>query len=138
MATPTFVTHVLLVDDDPDDCRFFEEALAAVAPQVSLRSLPEGDGLLEEVEEWRPSLIVMDYNLPRENGIELLALLQAHPVFRAIPVVMWSTGHLPAIVAAAYAAGIRYFFAKPWKLEVLQEQLSVLPGLIYSPATYTC
>ncbi|MEI6949863.1 response regulator [Paraflavisolibacter sp. H34] len=110
--------HILVVDDDEDDRRFFQEAIARACPWMVVTFLGDTDHLLEALECTGPSLVFIDYKLPGENGIEGVQRMRRHPRFRALPVVMWSTGNLPAVAAAAYGAGVQHFLEKPWDLAV--------------------
>jgi CheY-like chemotaxis protein len=82
------------------------------------------------VEQCRPSLIVMDYKLPKENGIECVQQLKTHPQFCMIPVIMWSTSGIYSQVKAAYKAGVQAYFEKPWSLNALVEKLQGLALLL--------
>ena len=80
--TPT----ILLIDDDEDDCSLFQEAIMEIAPSITLTCLQSTDHLFEAIENTQPVLIFMDFKLPKENGIDCLRRLKAHPVFNTIPV----------------------------------------------------
>ncbi|MEI6948169.1 response regulator [Paraflavisolibacter sp. H34] len=114
---------ILLVDDDADDRCLFREALATAAPLASLHCLCDGEELLETIEGTGPALIFIDYNLPREDGIEYVRRLKAHPLYNNIPVIMWSGSSMAKHVAAAYGAGVQLFFEKPWEIERLIQKL---------------
>ena len=129
MTHTNYFTRILLVDDDREDCSLFQEALSEAAPEAALSCVEGGKNLLGEVEACRPSLIVIDYKLTRENGIECVQQLKAHPEFRAIPVVMWSTSALFSQIKAAYGAGVHHYFEKPWNINELVEKLKVLVAL---------
>ncbi|MEI6948150.1 response regulator [Paraflavisolibacter sp. H34] len=115
--------RILLVDDDRDDCFLLQEALDRVAPQTALTWLDDAGELWETMADRMPGLIVLDYKLPKEDGIYWLHQLKAHPAYRHIPVVLWSTSSLKAIVADAYRAGAQQYLEKPWEVTLLADAL---------------
>ncbi|MEI6945560.1 hypothetical protein V9K67_00055 [Paraflavisolibacter sp. H34] len=90
MPARNFPFCVLLLENDPEECRLFAEALAAVAPCATLSCLTEGGCLLEAVENCFPSLIVVGHRYAGENGADGLKRIRSHPVYQFIPVVLWS------------------------------------------------
>ncbi|MEI6950535.1 response regulator [Paraflavisolibacter sp. H34] len=95
---------------------------------ASLGCLEEGVNLAAEVESCHSSLIVIEYKLTKEDGIECVRQLKAHPEYRAIPVIMWSTPDILLHVKAAFQAGVQYYFQKPWSITELAEKLNSLIG----------
>jgi len=87
-------SYIIYVDDDPDDVLLLREAFTDV-DGFELVTLSNGAELLRylEIVPAPPSLIILDINMPVLNGCETLRLLKQHPVFRKLPVVMFSTGH---------------------------------------------
>lgn len=105
--------HILLIDDDEDDRQLFEQVLEIISADVLATCLPDVNALFETLEKTQPFLIFMDYRLPKRNGIECLKQIKAHPDFKDIPVVMWSTTGAPANIKAAYEAGAWLYKEKP-------------------------
>lgn len=123
------IPNILLIDDDEDDCRFFELAIAEISPLIAIRCLQNTDQLYEFIKSTKPSLIVIDFRLPKESGIDCLKWLKCHPEFKTIPVVMWSTGGLLNNVVNAYKAGVQCYLEKPWDLRELVDKLkSIIQG----------
>lgn len=116
---------ILLLDDNLDIAQIVEEVLAYEGYQV--RSVSTCNGFLSLVEDFQPDLILMDYRLKDGNGGELCRQVKDHPVFGAIPVVIFT----------AYAqAGFEFkkfgcdgFIEKPFDLDKLMETVQ---GLLYS------
>jgi DNA-binding NtrC family response regulator len=117
------VHTVLLIDDDADDCSFFQEALAGFSPHIAFRCMAHTDHLFEVIAITNPFLIVVDFKLAGENGVDCLRKLKAHPLWMHIPVVMWSTSGIPCNVRAAYEAGAMDFLIKPWNIHALRCEL---------------
>ena len=85
---------VLLVEDDPGDVVLIEEAFEHNKVRNSLKIV--GDGVeamafLRDPANSRPDLVLLDLNLPRKDGREVLAEIKSDPELRSIPVVVLTT-----------------------------------------------
>jgi CheY-like chemotaxis protein len=111
---------VLLVEDDPGDVVIAREALRAGKLKSKLSVVPDGveamsylrreDGYAD-VE--RPDLILLDLNLPRKSGHEVLAEVKADPQLRKIPIVVLSTSSAAEDVELSYENYANVFVTKP-------------------------
>ncbi|MCU7552581.1 response regulator [Chitinophagaceae bacterium LB-8] len=117
--------NILLIDDDTDDCLLFEQAMRKVSSDFALSCLPGIDNLYDAIAINQPSMIFIDMQLPKKNGIECLKQIKGHPDFKDIPVVMWSTSHISSYVYTAYREGANYFFQKPCSFSELVNELEV-------------
>jgi CheY-like chemotaxis protein len=88
---------ILLADDNPDDHTFIRDAFTYVNANVELKILGSGQELLQQLkfvrDEDLPSLIVLDYNMPKMNGAEVLKVLLKEERFRHIPKIILSTSY---------------------------------------------
>lgn len=118
MTDQTHVT-VLLVEDDPGDALLTREALegrsrtrlelvtdGAEAIAYLRREAPHQDAV-------RPDLILLDLNLPRRDGREVLAELKADPDLAPIPVVILTTSHAHEDIVRSYDLHANAYVAKP-------------------------
>jgi CheY-like chemotaxis protein len=129
----TTVNHtktILLIDDDEDDCLFLSHALAAVSNNITLSCLHDVNNLfetlLETIDVNKPSLIFIDFYMPKRNGLDLLRLIKKHPDYKHIPVVMWSTSCIRSNVAAAYREGAQAFVQKPSSFNQFVQELRAI------------
>jgi two-component system, chemotaxis family, response regulator Rcp1 len=111
---------VLLVEDDPGDVVIAREALRAgrvdsrlsvVSDGVEAMSYLRREAGYEDVE--RPDLILLDLNLPKKSGHEVLAEVKADPELRKIPVVVLSTSSATEDVEQSYQNYANVFVTKP-------------------------
>jgi CheY-like chemotaxis protein len=112
--------HILLVEDDPADAMLVEEALLDSGEDRALIQVPDGIAALEHLRDPaqpRPDLIVLDLNLPRMNGAEMLKILKDDDALKAIPVVILTTSAAGEDVSAAYAAHANAYVVKPVNLD---------------------
>ncbi len=111
---------VMLVDDDEDDRFFIREALEKTIPNIRVVEAEDGQSLLtllhdsdQQQADQAVSIILLDMNMPRLNGLETVSAIRANPFVAHIPAVMISTTAQPELVATAYAKGINSFIKKP-------------------------
>jgi chemotaxis family two-component system response regulator Rcp1 len=111
---------VLLVEDDPGDVVIAEEALKAGNLPTQLDVVSDGVEAMAYLRHQgryararRPDLILLDLNLPRMSGHEVLAELKSDPALRRIPVVVLSTSVAPQDVARSYDLHANVYVAKP-------------------------
>jgi two-component system response regulator len=127
------VHAILLVEDNPADIKITQRALkesASVAELIVVRDGQEAvDYLLRQGPyaqrgPWRcPDLILLDLNLPRLNGREVLERIRATPALRAVPVVVLTTSRRMEDVQDLYAAGANTYIEKPQDFQRFVEVL---------------
>ena len=113
-------THILLVEDNPGDVRLIREAMAATRDSTHLHVVGDGEQAMEFLrreagfrEAVPPDLVLLDLNLPRKDGREVLAEMQGDPVLRIIPVIVLTSSAAPQDVRSAYALNANCFVTKP-------------------------
>jgi CheY-like chemotaxis protein len=87
----TTIKSILLVDDDLDDQKFFDEALKLVDRSIQLHTAKDGVDAIGQLEIHTPDMILLDLNMPRMNGVQFLQELKTSNRFRNIPVVIYSS-----------------------------------------------
>ncbi|WSS24681.1 response regulator [Streptomyces sp. NBC_01190] len=136
---PTRTFSVLLVEDDPADALLVEEALTdrGVATREIRRAI-DGIAALEHLRSpanQRPDLIVLDLNMPRMNGRELLAVLKDDEELRTIPVVVLTTSATPDDIAGAYSQHANAYVTKPVNLDDFLEAVRGIDDFFFETAT---
>jgi CheY-like chemotaxis protein len=120
MNALTYPYDILLVEDDPADALLIEGALLDRGPARAVTQVDDGVAALERLRDpacGRPDLIVMDLNMPRMNGHELLAILKDDQDLMIIPVVVLTTSNAPADVIGAYRRHANAYITKPVNLD---------------------
>lgn len=116
--------EVLLVEDNPGDVRLTEEAFREGRVPVNLTVASDGVEAMEilnrqgeHAEKPRPELILLDLNLPRKTGREVLTEIKADETLRRIPVIVMTTSKAQLDVERAYALNANCYVAKPVDLD---------------------
>lgn len=105
---------VLIVDDEPDIVRLLRVALRPEG--FRLLSANDGETALRLARAERPSLILMDWNMPGRNGLEVCRALRAEtdPQLRDIPIVLLTAQSGEEHIEAGFAAGVTDYLTKPF------------------------
>lgn len=115
--------RLLLVEDSVADAKLVAMALeesGSTSEMVRAEDGAEALVLLDAVaagDAPRPDLVLLDVNLPRVGGIDVLRRIKADPDLRTVPVVVFSTSRSDVDVSAAYACGASSYVVKPVDLQ---------------------
>ena len=115
---------LLLVEDNPGDVRLTQEALREAPFQVKLRVASDGVEALDFLRKRgkyadapRPDLILLDLNLPRVTGPEVLSEIKSDPDLKRIPVLVMTTSREPRDIQKAYGLNANCYITKPILLD---------------------
>jgi two-component system, chemotaxis family, response regulator Rcp1 len=118
------VIEILLVEDNPGDARLTREALRDGKVRNRLHVVPDGVEAMaflrrqgQYAEAPRPDLVLLDLNLPRKSGREVLAEVKSDPELARIPVVVLTTSKADEDVAKAYEYHANCYITKPVDFE---------------------
>lgn len=120
--------HILLVEDNPGDARLILEALkesklnahvSIVGDGVEAMAFLRREGRYSTAE--RPNLMLLDLNLPRKDGRELLEEIKKDPVFKLIPVLVLTTSASNDDILSSYARHANSYITKPADMDEFME-----------------
>lgn len=133
--------RILLVEDSPSDVRLIREALKDTPVAVQLTVAEDGVQATEYLQQSeaglvsRPDLVLLDLNLPRKNGREVLAEVKSSPGLKQIPVLVMTSSRSDDDVAAAYELNANCFITKPGDLEEYQTVVKAIEEFWFLTAT---
>jgi CheY-like chemotaxis protein len=117
------------VEDDEVDVLTVQRAMDYLHVDNRLLPLPDADSLLEYFTDpayEKPWLIILDLNMPRMNGIELLQHLRYHPRFNDIPVIILTTSNEETDKVRCFQYGIAGYFVKPVEYETFLALMRII------------
>ncbi|AYV31803.1 response regulator [Streptomyces sp. CJ_13] len=135
-SAPALTYDVLLVDDDAADAMLIEEALSERGSRNLIR-VTDGVAALEHLRtpgSTRPDLIVLDLNMPRMNGRDLLQILKNDETLRTIPVVVLTTSSAPEDISGAYHRRANAYVTKPVNLEEFERAVQSIDSFYLDTA----
>jgi CheY-like chemotaxis protein len=116
--------ELLLVEDNPGDVRLTREALKSGEVAVNLSVARDGVEALDFLRQRGqfssapvPDLILLDLNLPRKNGREVLSEIKSDPELRRIPVLVMTTSRADQDINRAYSLNANCYITKPMDLD---------------------
>ncbi len=116
--------EILLIEDNPADARLALEAIREAKVHNRLTWVSDGIEAMARLrkqapygESARPDLILLDLNLPKKDGREVLAEIKADPQLRRIPVVILTTSQAEEDIIKAYNLNANCYITKPVDLE---------------------
>jgi CheY-like chemotaxis protein len=116
--------NVLLVEDSPGDVRLTQEAFRGASMKIILHVAPDGVEAMAflrhqgaHVQSPRPDLILLDLNLPKMDGREVLAHIKEDSDLKAIPIVILTTSDAEADIVKSYQLHANCYLSKPVQLD---------------------
>lgn len=125
--------QILLVDDSPGDVALVEEAFREWRIGNKLKVAEDGEQALQFLrkegrfqDEKRPDLILLDLNLPRKNGREVLEAVKADENLRSIPVIILTTSDAEQDVLKAYNLHANCYLTKPIDMDEFIQKIRAM------------
>lgn len=120
MLNTTKIAHILLVEDNPGDVRLTQEAFRITALKHRLHVVTDGaeaikflykDDQYKSVE--KPDLILLDLNLPKKDGREVLSIIKSDVNLKTIPIVVLTTSSSESDIYMVYDLNANSYIVKP-------------------------
>ena len=126
LKSHTRPVEVVLIEDNPGDVRLLEEAFRELRANIHIQVAKDGaEGLDmvekrvgEKVQPW-PDLILLDLNLPKISGHDVLERLKTNPSTRRIPIIVLTSSRADVDVRRAYDSHANAYLRKPSSLDDL-------------------
>lgn len=136
MPTKGKTITILVAEDDEDDRLLMQDALEENRLANDLHFVGDGEELMDYLRHQgdytdpksspRPSLILLDLNMPRKDGREALKEIKADPDLRQIPIVVLTTSKAEEDILRTYDLGVSSFIAKPVVFESMVQIMKML------------
>lgn len=116
--------EILLIEDNPGEVRLTREALKIARVRCNLTVAQDGEEALsflyrrgKHFNASRPDLIILDLNLPKKDGLAVLAEVKSDPHLRSIPIVVMTTSEAEEDIRGSYDLHANCYITKPVDLE---------------------
>jgi CheY-like chemotaxis protein len=131
---PPMVIDILLVEDDPGDVRLAQETLREYKLQNALHVVGDGEAALDYLRQKgryisakRPDIVLLDWSLPKIDGIEVLEEMHADPDLCDIPVVILNSTRTDQEILKRFRIPVDCFILKPLTLESFFDAVRCFP-----------
>jgi chemotaxis family two-component system response regulator Rcp1 len=128
--------HVLLVEDNLGDVVLIREVFKASSLPIQVIRVKDGVEALDFlanrgqfIKAERPDLILLDLNMPKISGLEVLEAIKSDPQLRAIPVVVLTNSKLESDIRQAYEHRANFYLVKPSDLDELYPALKYVEDI---------
>jgi CheY-like chemotaxis protein len=133
MSSMDNATEILLVEDNPDHAMLIRRVLEQGTVENKVRCVKDGQEALDflfrkrgDEGAPRPDLILLDINLPKVNGLDVLRRIKTDEELRMIPVIVLTTSDRGEEVQQSYHAGANSFITKPVNFQDLSDKINSL------------
>jgi chemotaxis family two-component system response regulator Rcp1 len=134
--------EILLVEDNPADVRLTREALRDAKVANTLHVVEDGEAALaffrrrgRYAEAPRPDVILLDLNLPRRSGHEVLAEAKSDPELQSIPIVVLTTSQAEEDILSAYRLHANCYVSKPVDFTQLMKVVKAIENFWFTVVT---
>jgi len=122
--------EILLIEDSASDVKMVLMALKMNGRAKNVSTSPDGEHAMAYLaglaDECKPDLIVLDLNLPKKDGWQVLAECKADARLKCIPIVVFSTSESQDDVDRCYELGASSFVTKPFDLDAFQNAVQMI------------
>ncbi|MEO8173423.1 MAG: response regulator [Sediminibacterium sp.] len=122
--------HILLIEDDNDDIELIQDALDTEKVSYQLKTIKDGGevaGYLETADV--PDIIVMDFNLPKVHGREILRNIKHTEKFKNTPILILTTSSSQDDIDYSYKEGANRYLIKPTTASGIRNVVTVIKEL---------
>ena len=128
--------HLLLADDDIDDCDFFKDAIDELSATLKLTIVNNGVELMEFLiknQDNTPDLIFLDLNMPKKSGLECMVEIKSSDSLSHIPIIIYSTSLDQMVVNSLYQMGAHHYIQKPAEFASIKSVIQKVVTLYSNP-----
>jgi chemotaxis family two-component system response regulator Rcp1 len=126
---------ILLVEDSPGDVRLIQEALQEARVRNTMTTVSDGVEAMDYLHRRgrygrapRPGLILLDLNLPRKNGFEVLHEVKSDKDLRKIPIIVLTTSQAEQDIIRSYDLNANAYISKPMNLDQFLSVVKAIEG----------
>ena len=130
---------ILLVEDNEGDIRLMREVLGEINPTARIHVVTDGVEAMEflgyqgrDLDAPRPDVILLDLNLPKMHGREVLARVKANPHLQTIPVIVLTSSEAESDVASSYQLMANSYLRKPGNRDAFEDMVISLNGFWFT------
>ncbi len=124
---------VLYIEDNIADIRLFEEAISHQNLAIDLNYVTDGQEMLDYFERSKqghyrdlPELIITDLNLPKISGQKVIEVIKADPVYKRIPIIVFTTSNLSRDIEKCYEYGANAYMHKPLDIDKVFDTIELI------------
>lgn len=121
---------IVLVEDSEGDIVLLQQVLLRFGPSIEIVSIRDGESALQffgapekSIREKFPDLVILDLNLPKIGGLDILLQIKSSDLLRTLPVIILTTSESEQDIKKAYRLGANTFISKPASFSEFSEKI---------------
>lgn len=121
--------HIVMIDDDEDDQYIYRKNFESCNENLIFNGFTSGAQVFEHYSKGKgkvPTFILLDLNIPKDDGIDILMSLKQHPVLKMVPVLVLTTSSSPLDIQDCYELGVHSYFVKPMTLQETKDLIAAI------------
>ncbi|MEO0408627.1 MAG: response regulator [Cyanobacteria bacterium P01_A01_bin.135] len=135
LTNVTLAPPLLIVEDSDEDFETLQRLLRRTCQPIPLQRCVNGEQALDylyrrgpysEDDTYQPAMIILDLNLPRTDGRQVLQRIKQDETLRTIPVVVFTTSSSPRDIKECYEYGVNSYIVKPIDFSRLKQDIKTL------------
>jgi len=123
-----------VVEDNETDVFVIREVLKDCGTPLDIRVARDGEQALAQLREFQPVLVLLDLNIPKRSGLEVLAAIRDHPRWAKVPVVVVTSSDSKRDHQAAQSLNATSYFQKPNSLREFMALAEIVRSILAAPA----
>jgi CheY-like chemotaxis protein len=131
--------QIALVEDNPGDVQLIKEIFSTLTDHADFKLFSDGQQAIDymsQIDEHAvPHLIILDLNLPKRNGKEVLEVIKQNPRLKTIPVIMFSSSEAVNDIEKSYELQANCYIVKPFDFEEFNDVIQEIWRFWFKTAT---
>lgn len=135
--------EALMVEDDPEDVELTIESMGRAKIVANITVVEDGEKAMDYLrrkgryaDAARPDIILLDLNLPRKDGRDVLKEIKADPALKSVPVVVLTTSRAEEDILRSYETGASCYVTKPLGLKQFAEMAEAIQNFWFAVVSY--
>jgi CheY-like chemotaxis protein len=135
--------EALMVEDDPEDVELTIESMGRAKIVANITVVEDGEKAMDYLrrkgryaDAARPDVILLDLNLPRKDGRDVLKEIKADPALKSVPVVVLTTSRAEEDILRSYETGASCYVTKPLGLKQFAEMAEAIQNFWFAVVSY--
>jgi len=123
--------RIVLIEDDADDVELLQESLATHKVDYAMTVIKDGSAAIQfcDTAEFLPDIIIMDFNLPKVHGRDVIDKIRCNEKFSQVPILILSTSSSKEDINYAYEVGADQYLVKPATIEAIKQTVDTIVQL---------
>lgn len=125
--------NILVIEDNPADAELVTEVLGEQIPHAHMHVARDGEEGIDYLYQRnmhsdapRPDFVLLDLNLPKRSGLEILQAMKGDPALRLMPIIVFTSSEAPRDIEKCYCLSANCYITKPSDLDLFTDKMKMV------------